>query len=143
LRQTYFRYAESKRKTGLIVKVTYSPLVIFLSVLRTCWKLGLCSGFSCQQLRIKSSIVLPRSDDSGSVGLNGILSPLRTRFTTSVNCTQNDKISLADRPAMTTRSLIVNNFTPYYTTRCTEHRCLNQGFKLGRNRGCVPGQILT
>ena len=76
------------------MEATYSPLVIFLSVERICWNVGLCSGFSCQQLRIKSSIDLPSSDDSGSWGRKGMLSPLRTRFTTSAqkNVTPNRHI---------------------------------------------------
>jgi len=69
-------------------EITDSPLVIFLRVVRICWKVGLCSGFSFQQLRIMSSIVLPSSDDSGSWGRNGMLSPLRTRFTTSARANQ-------------------------------------------------------
>jgi len=65
------------------LKIADLPLVIFLREMQICWNIGLCSGFSFQHLRINSSIVLPRSDDSGSWGRNGMLSPLRTRFTTS------------------------------------------------------------
>lgn len=63
--------------------ISYSPPVIFRRVVRICWNVGRWSGFSCQQLRIRSNIGFPSSVVSGRFGRNGMLSPFLTRLTTS------------------------------------------------------------
>ena len=68
-----------------IIRVTYSPPVILRKVPRICANVGRWSVASFQQDLIRSTSGFPSSVVSGSCGRYGMLSPFRTRFTTSNN----------------------------------------------------------
>jgi len=65
------------------IVVTYSPPVILRKTPRMCANVGRWSAASFQQDLMSSTRGLPSSVVSGSWGRYGMLSPLRTRFTTS------------------------------------------------------------
>jgi len=68
-------------------RITYSPPIILRREARICANVGRCSAASFQQDLTSSTSGFPSSVVSGSWGRYGMLSPLRTRFTTSVMTT--------------------------------------------------------